>query len=59
MVGQGGTDHARRRTLSIPVGPEVTMDREPCEPGCPGQRVDVWAEHSDTISRVESLPLVL
>jgi transposase len=33
MVGQGGTDHARHRTLSVPARLEVAMDREPCEPG--------------------------
>lgn len=31
MVGQGGTDHARHRTLSIPARPAVAMDREPRE----------------------------
>jgi hypothetical protein len=34
MVGQGGADHARHRTLSVSAGPAVSVDREPCEPGC-------------------------
>ncbi len=29
MVGQGGPDHARHRTLSVPAGPAVALDREP------------------------------
>ncbi|MGE0470698.1 MAG: hypothetical protein AB7L09_19205, partial [Nitrospira sp.] len=29
MVGQGGLDHARHRTLSVPARPAVAMDREP------------------------------
>jgi hypothetical protein len=33
MVGQGGTDHARYRVLSVPVGPVLAVDREPSEPG--------------------------
>jgi len=30
MVSQGGNDHARHRAVSIPVGLEVAVDREPC-----------------------------
>ena len=30
MVIQGGNDHARHRALSIPVGLEVAVEREPC-----------------------------
>jgi len=30
MVIQGGSDHARYRAFSVPVGPEVAVDRESC-----------------------------
>src|ERR1035437_8894788 len=30
MVILGGSDHARYRALSVPVGPEVAVDRESC-----------------------------
>jgi transposase len=45
MVGPGGTDQARHRTLSVPVGPAVAVDRVNLD--VKGQRVDVWAEHSE------------
>lgn len=47
LVGQGGTDHARHRPVSVPAGLQLPWTVHRVNLDVNGQRVDVWAEHSD------------